>query len=136
MRAFHAATSMSALRESVCGVCARRLNSQEYEIKAFPIDEIPNLHRLVPQNAHPNHTLYNGALLEPEGVDSDNQSRTMVNVCIDCLKPLQARAECIPRLSLAAGLWVGTAPIELNSLTLPEALLIANIYPWTFVCKL
>jgi hypothetical protein len=127
---------MDALREGVCGVCARCLNRRDYEMVRMNLEDIPNLHRLRPGEAHAKHTLYSGALLEPAGVDSDNQSRTKVDLCIDCRKSLQASAETPPRLSLVSGLWIGQVPIELSSLTLPESLLIAHTYPRTFVCKL
>jgi hypothetical protein len=127
---------MSALQQAVCGICSRRLNRREYEIQALPLDKIPSLHRLTPHQSHPKHTLYNGALLEPEGVDDEHSSRIMVNTCNECRKSLQGSAEGPPPLSLAAGLWVGPVPIELSSLTLPETLLIAKKFPRAFVCKL
>jgi hypothetical protein len=137
MRSFYQATSMDALEESVCAVCARRLNRREYEIQAVPLQSIPNLQRLAPKDIHPNHDIYDGALLDPEGVHTENQSQTMVDVCAECRKSLQS-VSCVspPKHSLAAGLWIGKVPFELSSLTLPETLLIARIYPRSFVCKL
>jgi hypothetical protein len=127
---------MSALQEAVCGICARRLNRREYEIQQQPLQSLPNAHRLIPREQHPNHDTYNGILLEPAGVDTEHQSQTMVNTCKDCRKSLHGAVEAPPPLSLAAGLWIGRTPIELASLTIPEALLIAHKYPRAFVCKL
>jgi hypothetical protein len=136
MRSFHNATNMSAVEEAICGVCARRLNKRTYEVKRVSIDLIPNIHRLKPVKEHSKHDLFEGALLEPEGVDTEHQSKTVVNICIECHKSLNSTTDRPPPHSLASGLWLGSVPFELRSLTLPEALLVAQVYPRTFVCKL
>ena len=136
MRSFHHATNMSSLQEAVCGICARRLNRREYDIQTLRLEAVPNLHRLRPTIPHPKHDLYQGVLLEPEGVDTQHSSSVMVNTCVDCRKAQESKIDRPPRQSLAGGMWIGEVPFELSSLTLPEALLIAHKYPRTFVCKL
>ena len=58
-------------------------------------------------------------------------------LCSTCFSELHIESsDCPPRYSLANNLWIGTLPHELSQLTLPEQLLIAQLYPRVYVFKL
>ncbi|KAM6490331.1 hypothetical protein JOM56_014308 [Amanita muscaria] len=59
-----------------------------------------------------------------------------VRICSGCLTDLSAASSRPPRLSLANNLWLGHVPWQLQTLSLPEQMLIALLYPWVFVFKL
>ena len=84
---------------------------------------------------HNQQTLFDGMLLEPQGV-SVLGCRTIVNVCGECLVDLRKDTSLPLRFSLANGLWIGPIPVELSSLTFPEQLLIVHLYPRVYVFKL
>ena len=67
-------------------------------------------------------------LLQPEGLIQCDD-RTVANVCNECLQDLRKETTLPPRFSLANNLWIGAIPAELSSLTFPEQLLIAHLYP-------
>lgn len=135
-RDFIAATSNEAVKHVICGVCAREVHQKDDEVQSLGLDDIPNWHRLVPQHTHPAHTIYNGALLEPQGTTVDNCGTLSVHVCGECLKGLQNADEGPPPISLANDLWIGEVPWELQVLTVPEQLLIALVFPRIYVFKL
>ncbi|KAJ7805184.1 hypothetical protein B0H14DRAFT_2383059 [Mycena olivaceomarginata] len=99
------------------------------------LENIPNLHRLVPQVPHPAYDLFSGKLLEPAGVMQEGDA-VKVNVCSECLHSLQDGKDLPPRHSLANNLWIGRIPWELQVLTFPEQLLVALLYPRVYVFKL
>ncbi|KAM6490374.1 hypothetical protein JOM56_014138, partial [Amanita muscaria] len=62
---------------------------------------------------------------------------TRVQVCSVCLAELvSSSGEAPPRFALANNLWLGQIPWQLQSLTFPEQMLIALLYPRVFVFKL
>lgn len=136
-RQFIAATSNSAVAFSTCAVCARELQNWEAGIQTLSIEDIPNLHRLSPRKPHPHHTLFQGALLEPSGVQVEDGA-TNVTCCKKCLDSLRAKdsKNLPPKFSLANDLWIGKVPWELQTLTIAEQLLIAHIYPRVYVFKM
>ena len=74
-------------------------------------------------------------LLQPEGL-VHRGDRLFTNVCDECIRDLRKQAPLPPKFSLANNLWVGAVPTELSSLTFPEQLLIAHLYPRVYVFKL
>ena len=77
-------------------------------------------------------------LLQPEGL-IQRDDRMVANVCDECLRDLRKETTLPPRFSLANNLWIGAIgafPAELSSLTFPEQLLIAHLYPRVYVFKL
>lgn len=74
-------------------------------------------------------------LLQPEGVTCQG-GRSVANICGKCLHDLQKETQLPPKFSLANNLWIGAIPAELGSLTFPEQLLIAHLYPRVYVFKL
>ena len=134
-RQFYDATSNSALRLSVCAVCGRERDHHPDKVTTLDLNDIPSPSRLAPSVPHDQQTLFNGMLLEPQGVSVLN-GQSMVDICGECLADLQKDAPLPPRLSLANGLWIGPVPLELSSLTFSEQLLIAHLYPRVYVFKL
>jgi len=84
---------------------------------------------------HPQHTLFNGKLLEPKGVSGDG-NHAVVMTCADCFNDLKKPTDQPPRYSLANNMWIGGIPWRLQTLTFPEQLLIALLYPRVYVFKL
>ena len=134
-RQFYEATSNSALNIAVCAVCGRERDYLPDNVVSFNLQDIPSPSRLFPSSPHVQQTLFNGMLLEPQGV-STVRGQTIVNICGECLAELRKDSPLPPRFSLANGLWIGPIPIELSSLTFPEQLLIAHLYPRVYVFKL
>ena len=98
----------------------------------IPLSLLPNSHRLIPRNSHPDHDLFDGRLLEPVGVDPGGDD-PIVSVCKDCLQQLRKEANHPPKHSLANRLWIGRTPWELEVLTFPEQLLM--VYPQFYIFK-
>ena len=121
-------TGNSALAVGVCAVCARE--SSLMELTLVRLDAFPNCHWLRPEVVHPAHDIFNGMLLHPKGVESNEEA----NICIECGKALES--DKIPKFALANGLWIGKVPHELAYLTLPERLLIAKYFPAAYIIKL
>lgn len=134
-RQFYEATSNAALEHTVCAVCARERGCRLDGVSDFSLDDIPSPTRLAPHQPHPGHTLFDGMLLEPEGVIRQ-EGRLIAHICRECLGDLKKKSTLPPRFSLANNLWIGSVPAELNSLTFPEQLLIAHLYPRVYVFKL
>lgn len=128
-RQFYEATGASVLAHVVCAVCAREVF--QTGTRQLPLSDLPNASRLKPADSHPAHTLYDGCLLEPRGVDGN-----LVRVCVECYMDLQHRSDLPPKYSLANGMWIGPVPNVLAELTVPEQLLIALVYPRVYVFKL
>lgn len=120
----------------MCGVCARLLSMKEYEMRELRLLDIPHKERLRPYIANADQNVVEGMLLEVEGVKLGSDGKTVTNVCKDCYRDLQSSKEDPPRYSLANNLWIGPRPVELEIMTLPEALLVAHVYPRVFTCKL
>lgn len=134
-REFYQATSNAALELAVCAVCARERGYQPDKVSQLPLGEIPSPSRLTPRQPHHQHTLFDGMLLQPEGVTYQGE-RLVANVCGECLRDLKKETQLPPKLSLANNLWLGEVPAELGCLTFPEQLLIAHLYPRVYVFKL
>ena len=134
-REFYEATSNSALKLVVCAVCGRERDHRPDGVSSLDLKEIPSPSRLAPQQLHPEHTLFHGMLLQPEGL-LHRDGRSFANVCDECMRDLRRQATLPPRFSLANNLWVGAVPTELSSLTFPEQLLIAHLYPRVYVFEL
>ena len=121
---------------AICAICARDLNCREHNIKAASLQDLPNMHQLIPHTKHPKHDLYEGKLLDPMGV-SIVDGVYMVKTCHQCRVSLEKDGPDLPpALSLANNLWIGQVPLELSCLTFPEQLLIAHLYPRVYVFKL
>ena len=134
-REFYEATSNAALELVVCAVCARERGRQPDRVSSVALDEIPSPSRLIPSQPHQKHTLFDGMLLQPEGITHQGE-HSVANICGECLRDLQKETQLPPKLSLANNLWVGAVPAELGCLTFPEQLLIAHLYPRVYVFKL
>jgi hypothetical protein len=72
-------------------------------------------------------------LLEEKGLIYTSPEKAAY-ICHTCLRFLEAK-RC-PPLSLANGMWIGTVPDCIRILSMPERLLIAQLYPRIFVYKL
>ena len=125
----------TALELVVCAVCARECGRQADKVSSVALDEIPSPSRLIPRQPHQRHTLFNGMLLQPEGIVRQGEDPA-ANICGECLRDLQKETQLPPKFSLANDLWVGAVPAELGCLTFPEQLLIAHLYPRVYVFKL
>ncbi len=134
-RDFRAATSNAALSTVACGVCAREVSVVEDHVETVRLDSLTHRARLVPRDPHPMHDLYDGCLLEPRGVET-RQDVVFVHTCKECRDELKRPAVTPPRLSLANNLWIGPVPDVLSILTIPEQLLVAQLYPRIYVFKL
>lgn len=119
----------------MCAVCACKRGHQLDTVLDFTLEDIPSPTRLVPHQPHPDHTLFDGMLLAPEGIICQ-EGRPIANICHECLGNLKKTLPLPPKFSLANNLWVGSLPVELSSLMFPEQLLIAHLYPWVYVFKL
>lgn len=134
---FYAATSNEALRMEICAVCAQERSVRRDRVTVCRLADLPNSEKLMPLKPHVAHDLYNGRLLEPQGCFStDDGNETMVHVCGTCMADLESVGDKPPRLSLANNLWTGRVPWQLQTLTFPEQLLIALLYPRIYVFKL
>ncbi|CAK5284216.1 unnamed protein product [Mycena citricolor] len=131
---FYDATSNAAVLMMICGVCAREVGP-EHDRTPRRLSTLPNVQRLVPHQPHPSHTLFEGKLLEPQGVFNDN-GVIRVRVCEQCSAALLKPENKPPKFSLANNMWIGPVPWQLHVLTFPEQLLIALLYPRVFVFKL
>lgn len=134
-RQFYKATSNAALEYAVCAICGRERSRQLDSITELALKDIPSPKRLAPHQPHADHTLFDGMLLAPDGVTGWDGKST-ARICRECLTDLKKPSKLPPKMSLANNLWVGAVPIELRSLTFPEQLLIAHLYPWVYVFKL
>jgi len=77
-------TNNKALQLVVCACCAREVNTSEASM--YSLLAIPNQYLLKPQEAHVQHDLYNGILLEPAGVDLKTKEATICDECYNRLK--------------------------------------------------
>ena len=134
-REFYQATSNTALKLVVCAVCGRERDYRPDKVSSVGLKDIPSPSRLAPEKPHPEHTLFDGMLLQPEGL-VQHDGDMVANVCDECMRDLKKPTALPPRFSLANNLWVGTVPPELSTLTFPEQLLIAHLYPRVYVFKL
>jgi hypothetical protein len=129
--------SKQAIETRVCAICARDLPVLAEKVTTTSLAVLPNFHRLVPHAPHDAHDLYFGCLLQPEGVQQGlTQEQTQVTTCQTCRADLRNPSKDPPRLSLANNMWVGRVPWQLSSLTLPEQMLIALLFPRVYVFKL
>jgi len=133
---FYDATSNSALKTMVCGICAREVSVMNDRLSMVDMSTLPT-HRLTPLVPHPAHDKFlGGMLLEPRGVVVGPSGEKHVRVCGACRTELGKERNLPPKFSLANNLWIGQIPWELKKLTFPEQLLIAHLYPRVFVFKL
>jgi len=132
---FYAATSNEVVELCVCGVCARECSIIADRVMAMPLTLMPNSSRLIPSVKHPAHHLYCGRLLEPAGLVGEEMD-PIVSICQECLEELNKPGSLPPKMSLANSLWIGNVPWQLEVLTFPEQLLIAQLYPRVYVFKL
>ncbi|PPQ74787.1 hypothetical protein CVT24_003726 [Panaeolus cyanescens] len=136
-RDFFNTTSQNAVKLTVCAVCAREVGVVSEEVQQLSLENIPNLQRLKPRTSHPAHTLFNGALFEPAGVEVDPRTGSYwVRICRQCLRSLQSSKDLPPVISLANNMWIGNVPEEISCLTFPEQLLITPVYTRAYVFKL
>ena len=134
-RQFYQATSNAALEHIVCAICGRERGSRLDGVAKINLKDISSPSRLAPHQKHPNHTLFDGMLLAPEGVSRQGEE-SVANICRECLGDLKKPLSLPPKFSLANNLWIGAVPAELSTLTFPEQLLIAHLYPRVYVFKL
>jgi hypothetical protein len=100
------------------------------------LHNLPHSHQLILKCRHKQHTLWSGCLLDDAGVTADDR-KTIIDVCGCCMSDLwKADPDRPPPLALANGMWIGPVPPQLQSLTLPEQLLIGHLYPHTYIFKL
>ncbi|KAJ3538129.1 hypothetical protein NM688_g6564 [Phlebia brevispora] len=120
-----------------CAVCAREVSVVDNEVSDYLVPDIPHRERLVPQTAHTAHTLFHGCLLEPTGLVTQTGQPPTAHICRECFSSLEnSRSSGPPKYALANNLWIGPVPWELQTLTVPEQLLVAQLYPRAFVFKL
>jgi hypothetical protein len=101
------------------------------------IKQIPNSHRLRPEIPHAAHDLFEGLLLEPQGVYVDEKSKEIrVELCSACRDELWLQSPSPPQFSLANGLWIGALPEEILRMTFLEQLIVAPIRHKCYVFKL
>lgn len=134
-RAFYESTSNAALASKICAVCARELFPWELAVNAFSLDQIPNVHRLIPKRSHTAHSLVAGKLFDQRGLTTDGAT-TIADICSECVRQLKGKEDRPPALSLANNMWIGDVPWQLQVLTFSEQLLISLIYPRVYVFKL
>jgi hypothetical protein len=135
-RQFYEATGNAALKYSTCGVCARELFEMDCKIWTIRLKDVPRSERLIPHAPHPDHDLYDGKLLQPEGVSTNEKGETMVNVCADCSRDLRSKTAKPPQLSLANNLWIGKIPWQILCLTFPEQMLVSLVFVRVYLFKL
>jgi hypothetical protein len=80
-RKFYEATSNRALEHVVCAVCARERGHQSDRVSSIALDEIPSPACLFPGQPHQKHTLFDGMLLQPEGVMRQGERSFAANAC-------------------------------------------------------
>jgi hypothetical protein len=132
IRAFIEATSNASLVSAVCVVCARELMKNQGD--EYPIFGIPNARTLLVSTGHIEPSeLWEGMLLVRDHVRGKGK-KGRGWVCDECRNSLIQ--DKLPKLSLANNMWIGHAPLSLQSLTIPEQLLIARHYPRCYVFKL
>ncbi len=134
-RQFLAATSNAAMAMAVCAICAREVSVQADHVEEHNLASFQHRVRLKPARSHPLHTLYDGCLLDPAGVRLAGSS-TFIQTCKSCREELRKNRAQPPRFSLANDLWLGPIAPELQVLTIPEQLLIAQLFPRVYVFKL
>ena len=105
------------------------------KVANYHVSSLPNVHCLVPSHPHPTHTLFNGKLLEPQGVKGEGED-AVVSMCGECFDDLKGSEEKPLKYALANNMWIGNIPWALSILTFPEQLLIAHLYPQVYVFKL
>lgn len=127
-REFYKATSNAATATGICRVCARALDVVTEKVVPYPINSLPNVHRLIPRVPHPAHTLFDGKLLELKGVEGE-ESNAVVNICKECFGDLKKTVDNPPQYSLANNMWIGEIPWKLQILMVPEQMLIVLLYP-------
>ncbi|KAF9524534.1 hypothetical protein CPB83DRAFT_861085 [Crepidotus variabilis] len=84
--------------------------------------------RLKPHKVHRAHTLFNGMLLDPNGVDTPAQKAMVCDECTTTLK-----RDKLPSYALANAMWIGHVPDQLKCLSLPERILIARYFPVAYI---
>ena len=114
--------SVSALKELVCGVCARLVSTTDtvrYDLKSQVLDVLlQSAGRVLPPQLASNEKL----ILCDAGKDGETG---LLVVCKECNTWLNGKKK-IPRLSLANGLWLGEVPPELSDLHFVEKLTVAR----------
>ncbi|KAF8798658.1 hypothetical protein BYT27DRAFT_7122753, partial [Phlegmacium glaucopus] len=75
-------TSNSAVAIGICVTCAQETPVKD--LTRYPIEHIPNPHRLRPAARHPQHDLYRRMLLHPQGMINETSGR----LCDDCVRAL------------------------------------------------
>ena len=134
-RQFYEATSNTTLEHTVCAVCTRKRGCRLDGVSDICLEDIPSPSRLVPHQPHLDHTLFGEMLLAPEGI-ACRDGGSVASICRECLVDLKKTSPLPPKFSLANNLWIGAIPPELSTLTFPEQLLVAHLYPWVYVFKL
>jgi hypothetical protein len=122
-------TGNEATKTYICAVCAQENESSNTKVVAK--ESIPHPTLLVPASPHPMHTIFDGMLLEPRGM---NENQTELHICTECYRDLDSNK--VPPLALANNMWIGEVPECLASLTLVERLLIAKYFPTAYIVKL
>ncbi|KAG8700858.1 hypothetical protein FRC09_005711 [Ceratobasidium sp. 395] len=130
-RDFLAATSNEALSHAVCASCARKLFQNE--LTEVDYLSLKNRHVFHPTTAHPDHTLFDGMLLEPESLDAGD-GKLIGWICKHCYSAHNRNN--LPAFSLANDMWTGPAGLALSQLSISERLLIALRFPRGLIIKL
>ena len=135
-REFYQATSNAALTLMVCAVCAREVNRKQDCVVKIKLTDLPNRDRLRPARPHPAHDLFDGSLLDPNGVEHDADGTTYIAMCNECRRELirsrQNRCHILLQTTYGLDVYLGSW----RGFTLPEQQLIALLYPRVFVFKL
>lgn len=123
-------TSNEALATAVCMVCAREVDRTE--TRSMAVRDIPNAHRLRPENPCRFWDLIDGLGLHTPALVPGCEARG--SVCSECLREL--RKDLVPSVALANNMWIGAVPFDLDVLSMPEKVLIALYFPTAFIYKL
>lgn len=103
---FHEATLNSALELLICSVCAQKISVQKDKPTVVHLKDLPNSQHLLPTYPHPKHNLYDGLLLELQGIVVEGDM-VQVHICCKCLCDLQNSSNKPLQLLLANNLWIG-----------------------------
>ena len=103
-QAFYNATANSAVASAVCGICGRLLDVVPNRLTLYPINSLPNVHRLVPNTPHPHHILFEGKLLDMKGVQGEGGDAIVMS-CKECFDDLKGRVDSPPKYSLANNMY-------------------------------
>lgn len=102
----------------------------------MPYNKLRSEKKLEPVIQHPGHSLTDRMLLHstPNLITTNDNGEVVMCMCASCAACL--RKKKMLALSLVNGLWIGDVPLVLQTLTLPERILVACHFPAAYIVKL